>query len=202
MAKFEIEGISQEALPLLTQKIKAVFSEENPEIFQEDISAKWKDTPHLTEPTIEFLEKILTPESEVLEIGSGGSTLWFAKRVRWVTSFEHDENWFRLVMRKLQEEKLTNYHLNFMPEYPTRGVPAFNGHYDLVFIDGEWKERVRSIKTTYKRVKSGGYLLLDDSQSPQYKEGVDFLDSLGWQRTDFSVEGHFKRASAWKKGHR
>ena len=115
----------------------------------------WKETPHLTKPTIEFLESILTSKSRVLEIGSGGSTLWFARRVRWVTSFEHDAGWFRLVMRKLQEAGLTNYHLNFMPDYPELGIPALGGDYDLVFVDG--RGRVRSIKTTYKLVKPSGY---------------------------------------------
>jgi predicted O-methyltransferase YrrM len=165
MAKFEIEGISQEALPVLIQKIKAVFSgEDSEEIFQryqeKEVISLWKDIPHLTQPTIEFLEKILTPESEVLETGSGGSTLWIAKRVKWITSFEHNETWFQLVMRKLLDEKLKNFSLNFMPDYPNLGVQCA-GQYDLVFIDG--RGRVRSIETTISHVKLGGYLLLDDS---------------------------------------
>lgn len=165
---------------------------------QLEIESKWKDKPHLTPPTIAFLEKILTTKSRVLEIGSGASTLWIAKRVRWITSFEHQEDWFRLVMRKLQEEGLTNYHLNFMPEYPTLGIPALGGEYDLVFVDG--RGRVRSIKTTYKLVKPGGHLLLDDSNGIwRYQEGVDFLDSLKWSRIDFAIEGHDKKASAWQR---
>lgn len=157
----------------------------------------WKSKPHLTKPTIDFLETVLNSRSRVLEIGSGASTVWIAKRVRWVTSFEHQEDWFRLVMGKLQEEGLTNYHLNFMPEYPKLGIPFFAGTYDLVFVDG--RGRVRSIKTVYKRVKVGGYLLLDDSHGiERYKEGMDFLDSLGWHRKDIVEEGNYKTATAWR----
>ena len=162
-----------------------------------EIESKWKDKPHLTTPTIEFLEKILTSRSRVLEMGSGASTLWLAKRVRWVTSFEHNEEWFKLVMRKLQEEGLTNYHLNFMPEYPTIGIPLFGGTYDLVFVDG--RGRNRSIKTTYTRVEPKGYLLLDDSHGQQYKDGIKMLDSLGWKKKDIVEESNHKTATAWRK---
>lgn len=158
---------------------------------------KWLNEPWLTRPAIKFLEGILTQDSTVLEIGSGSSTVWFAKRVKKITSFEHQEKWFCLVTRKLKEEGMTNCRLHLSPEYPEAGIPLLSKQYDLMLIDG--RGRVLSIKTTYKHLKPGGYIMLDDSQRMRYNEGRAFLDSLGWPHKELAEPGNSKTATIWRK---
>ncbi len=50
----------------------------------------------------------------VLELGSGGSTIFFAKRCKHVTAIETDENWANLMMDKLNELNLKNVDLIYI----------------------------------------------------------------------------------------
>ena len=47
----------------------------------------------ITEPTNQFLKKTLKENMRVYEYGVGGSTLFFAKRVKEVISVKHDPIW-------------------------------------------------------------------------------------------------------------
>ncbi len=55
--------------------------------------------PFMTADEIAFLERNLTPTDRVFEWGSGGSTLWLAKRVRGVTSVEHAQDYAASVLK-------------------------------------------------------------------------------------------------------
>ncbi len=158
---------------------------------------KWRGIPWLTKPTIAFLQRTLTPEMVMLEVGSGASTVWFARRVKEITSFEHQREWFFLVAHKLRAAGIGNCTLRLEPNYPVKGIPGHNSQYDFILIDG--RGRVQSIKTTYIRLKPGGYLMLDDSQRVRYNEGKELLDSLGWQRQEFVEEGNKKTATVWRR---
>jgi len=58
----------------------------------------------------------------MLEIGSGRSTPWFAKRVKEIISFEHDLGWREFTLNELRKENLQNCNLIFDPDYPQNGV--------------------------------------------------------------------------------
>jgi hypothetical protein len=50
-------------------------------------------TPLLTWPFLDFLESLDLSGQRLLELGSGGSTLWFQRRFAQVRSFETDPDW-------------------------------------------------------------------------------------------------------------
>ncbi|MDM8553380.1 hypothetical protein QUF75_01435 [Desulfococcaceae bacterium HSG7] len=50
--------------------------------------------PWIAFGAIRFLEKHLHEDMHVFEYGIGGSTLFFAKRVKAVVSIEHDKEWY------------------------------------------------------------------------------------------------------------
>ena len=59
--------------------------------------------PFLMKPDeVELLTKYLKPEHSVLEVGSGQSTIEFAKTVKEVVSLEHHWRWYRRMSRKLK----------------------------------------------------------------------------------------------------
>lgn len=162
---------------------------------------KWRDQPWFTASAVRFLDNIITKNTDILEIGSGSSTVWFAKRAKYIKSFEHSKNWADLVRLKLKEAGFNNCELIFDSEYPERGIRGVSEKYDLIIIDG--RGRVKSIKTTCQLLKSGGYLMLDDAQRVHYRDAKIFLDGLGWEKTE--LKGPFKRgwldkkATAWRK---
>ncbi|KAA5535419.1 hypothetical protein FYK55_28525 [Roseiconus nitratireducens] len=51
--------------------------------------------PWMASEEVDTIEAMLRPHWHVLEYGSGGSTVWFARRVKRVTSIEHDRGWVR-----------------------------------------------------------------------------------------------------------
>ena len=52
------------------------------------------DTPWLAPAAIDFLAGYLQLRDDMLEFGSGRSTLWFASRVQHISSVEHNPDWY------------------------------------------------------------------------------------------------------------
>ena len=118
--------------------------------------------PWLSDEATQYLENLLTPDMEVLEFGAGGSTLWFASRVKHVTSFEHDPDW-QYVVKKNAPENVT---LTDMKAYVLS-----HANCDLLFIDGEpVNERADWLQKANELVKPGGYVVLDNANRPEYKK--------------------------------
>lgn len=117
-----------------------------------------KPVPWLAPKAIAFLESLLKPEFVVIEHGCGGSTLWFAARVKLVTSFENNPAWQEAV--KGENIRVFSSCHNF---------PTLSNFYDLLLIDGEpVEERREWIKAASAIVKRGGYIVLDNANRPEY----------------------------------
>src|SRR5688500_9598739 len=65
------------------------------------------------------IERILPQNADILEFGSGNSTLWYAKRAKSVYSIEDDRAWFAIVQGMLTRSRLGNVH------YFLRDPPAY-----------------------------------------------------------------------------
>src|SRR4051812_40445225 len=59
------------------------------------------EIPWFSYAAIDFLETFLRPHMTVCEYGSGGSTIFFAKRTKSVVSIESDPKWHELVTARL-----------------------------------------------------------------------------------------------------
>ena len=154
--------------------------------------------PHLNSQAMALLLSIVNSNSKVLETGAGSSTIWFAKRVKKIMSFEHKRTWYEVVLGELLKLGKINYFLFFDPKYPVEGIGSRDGRYDIIFIDG--RGRVKSIMTSHKLLKKGGYLILDDSYRKKYKAGKDFLDNLGWEKTiTYNIDNPPREAIFWKR---
>ena len=65
--------------------------------------------PWITFPAIRFLQSRLTPQAVVFEYGSGGSTIFCARRAKHVYSIEHDASWWQLVTQRMAALNLHNW---------------------------------------------------------------------------------------------
>jgi len=123
--------------------------------------------PWICPEAIKWLKSNLTPDMKVFEFGSGGSTLFFAKRVKELISIEHDPVYF-IRIRKFFSK------LNFIPELKeySESISKYpDKYFDLVFVDG--MVRNDCIKNAIPKVK--GYLILDNSEIEAWQEGVGML---------------------------
>lgn len=125
----------------------------------------------------EFLNSILHKDMTVFEWGSGASTRWFADRVGFIYSVEHQRKWFTKTVEMLA--KCHNFKLNFQQICPIKdyvesvhktGIDKF----DLIIIDG--RHRVECLKEALKRIKLKGFIIFDDIERWRYSEAASFLE--------------------------
>lgn len=133
------------------------------------------ERPWFSYAAIDFLEKNLQPHWTVCEYGSGGSTIFFARRVRSVFSIEDNPKWFELVTARLKETDIANAEVVLHP-FDFKNPKGFEQSaymnavpdrpFDIYVIDGseEW-DQVRPIcfKHIEPKVKPGGMIIVDDS---------------------------------------
>jgi hypothetical protein len=121
--------------------------------------------PWLAPDVIEYLESLLTPDMRVIEHGSGGSTLWFAARVKSVTSIEASAGWRPIITERAPTNAI------IIDGSGPGNAPRRSGHskYDLLLIDGEPLEvRADWLDEAAKLVTPGGWVVLDNANRPEY----------------------------------
>jgi hypothetical protein len=155
-------------------------------------------SPWITFNAIDFLETIDLTNKQVFEYGSGGSTLYWLSKEAFVVSVEHDHSWYNRLQSLVssshkwnywfvgsdREDEVTLQHgqdpsnpdaytsaIFFEPgvTYKTYAsqIDAFpDNFFDVVLIDG--RARPSCIKHSVSKVKSGGILILDNSDREHY----------------------------------
>src|SRR6267154_4826382 len=133
------------------------------------------EIPWFSYAAIDFLEGFLQPDMTICEYGSGGSTLFFAKRAKNVYSIEDNPKWFELVSNRLREKSINNVQLKLFPFDFKNPVGFENSEYlnampdqrfDVIVIDGseEWTQvRPVCFQKAEKNVRAGGIIVVDDS---------------------------------------
>lgn len=170
--------------------------------------------PWMTFTAIDWLSEKVQKDLHVFEFSSGGSTLFFVDRGVKLISVEHDPLWYENVRAILSNDKYLSrcdYRL-IVPEI-TSGIPFapskrfskpnadFNryaqaidefpdGTFDLISIDG--RARVECARHSIKKVKRGGFVVLDNSDRDDYKEIFEIL--AAWKRNDFYGMGPYNYA--------
>ncbi len=141
--------------------------------------------PWLSYSFIHFLEPRLHKQMNLFEYGCGNSTIWFAQRVNWVDAVENDKNWIAKIQKQLSNNTAIVYREvqeNENGEY-AKSIAATGKFYDIVIIDG--RDRNHCIRQAEKYLSPQGVIVLDNSDRPDYQEGINFLLSKGFKKIDF-----------------
>ena len=133
----------------------------------------------------------------MFEFGSGGSTIFFAKRVKNLVSVEHDEDWYILVKNLLKKANISNveYKLlkpkavvdrNMNAEDPDSYGSGFKKEYSSLDFSEYVKEidnypderfnliiidgrsRPSCIKHSIKKLNKNGLIILDNANRKRY----------------------------------
>lgn len=130
-----------------------------------------KDKPWIAPTAISWLDKHLTTKMKGVEFGSGRSTVWYAKRLKSLVSIEDHKGWFEQVQQELEQANIKNisYVLRSSEEDTTGKIPYVQTidtfeveGLDFIVVDGKHRD-VIAIQAIDK-LKSGGFLLLDDAE--------------------------------------
>jgi len=130
--------------------------------------------PWIAPGAVGWCDRHLDRGMRAWEFGSGRSTVWFAERVKSLTSIEHDADWYHRVKPRLRDN--VDYRLiplEHPPDEPTRPryapLPAYvaaisdepDGSLHFVVVDGHYRQAC--ILATLRKIGCGGLLLLDNS---------------------------------------
>ena len=186
------------------------------------------DQPKLPFEAQAFVKSVLRDHFVIYEFGSGGSTVYYAKRAKHLISVEHDDYWHGKVTQYLSEQGITNCKCALIPpeqshsagdatdpklylsgfdgyegltfeKYATSIDSYADGSFDLVVVDG--RARPSCILHARPKVKKGGYLVLDDSERQRYQCAKALLSA--WEKRVFYGPGPYARifweATIWRK---
>ncbi|MHB8650746.1 MAG: class I SAM-dependent methyltransferase [Gaiellaceae bacterium] len=115
--------------------------------------------PWLPSNFVADLERLVQPDWNVVEFGSGMSTLWLSGRVGSLHSIEHQRAWYDRIRAMLP------HHVRYELQEKLDRYPDLSDHadrsVDLVVVDGA--VRSRCVAAALPKLRPGGYLLLDNS---------------------------------------
>ncbi|MGI6098591.1 MAG: hypothetical protein ACOYD3_02410 [Kiritimatiellia bacterium] len=181
-----------------------------------DLCDPKEQIPWITYPALEWLDCHIHADMTVFEWGTGGSTLFYARHTKHVVSVEHNPEWYDAVLLALNHDKITNCEYLLVPPKPCMLAPflpyssrtyvsrTFAEHarlqfrnyvrkiseypdrfFDLVVVDG--RARAACLRHAVPKVRSGGYVMLDNSERPSYRPAMDILGRF--PRLDFPGHG-------------
>jgi hypothetical protein len=143
---------------------------------RESTDANGDPIPWLTYSFLDFLNGRLRKDMTLFEYGSGNSTLYFAKYLKFVRSIEHNESWYHKVISYIPIEKGVDGYID--------AITAVVQTFDIILIDG--RERVSCVKNAIDKLTENGVLILDDSEREAYKEAFSFMQERGFKHLLFS----------------
>jgi len=142
-----------------------------------------KPLPWMPYPFIDFIVTRLDSNMNILEFGSGNSTLFFSARVKHVTAVEHDVDWFKTIQTRMPSNVSINYvNLDDGDKY-CNFANTGNCVFDIIIVDG--RKRLSCIINSINALAEDGVLILDDSEREKYTECKQYLINLGFKEIDF-----------------
>jgi len=133
------------------------------------------ELPWFSFAAIDFLRGFATPQMSVFEYGSGGSTLFFAKRCARVVSTEDNKGWLDLVEGAVGKAGVANVSVRHHPydfhaakEFDQSGyLNSIPGEpFQIIVVDGMEREipvRPTCFYHAEKVIQPGGVIVVDDS---------------------------------------
>jgi len=171
------------------------------------------ELPWITFTSISYLSKLIDKNSQAFEYGSGGSTIYLAKRIRNLTSIEHDELWYRKLLTQVKSVGLDNVDLRFVPPVDIPNSSTYNPSSPLDFVSSVKEYADKSFKPyvdviceypddyfdlilidgrsrpscfyrALEKVKIGGFIVWDNTDRQRYHYSMNLVKK-GFRIFDF-----------------
>ena len=139
--------------------------------------------PWLTYGAIIAMEYYLKPTDNVLELGTGGSTIFFSRRCKSVKSYDMQEKWQMKVKNVLPNPSNVVFVCGKEEELLNEIEKEPDDYFDWVLVDisDDCRFRMNMLVRSTPKVKRGGYLVVDNYENPNL---VGF-DYTGWDTYTF-----------------
>lgn len=127
-----------------------------------------RTTPWFGDRALEFLYSEIEPslgdKTSAFEWGIGGSTVWLHTRVGSLCTVEHDPRWIRALREAHKSKSYNIRYVSLGGSYPIQ----ISHPKDLIIIDG--RMRVECFRNSWKHLKEGGWLIVDNTDRERYGE--------------------------------
>ncbi len=141
--------------------------------------------PWLTYSFLDFINGRLNQNLTLFEYGSGNSTLFFAKQLKYIKSIEYDSTWYNnLTALSLKNVSLSFIALDTENESYETAILREKQSYDIILVDG--RRRVKCTKLAVQKLNKNGIIILDDSERAAYSEVFSFMKEQGFKHLPFS----------------
>jgi predicted O-methyltransferase YrrM len=122
------------------------------------------ENPWLTRDSVRFLDQVLQSADVGLEFGSGRSSVWFAQRMKHLTSVEDNREWHVKVSGLIADRQLTG-RLSYLfrenrDDYLAEANACADESLDFCLVDGSYRDEC-AIRVVSK-IKRGGLLVIDN----------------------------------------
>lgn len=158
---------------------------------QKDKSPLDYKIPWMTFSAIDYLSNYLKKDMELFEYGSGGSTLFFADKVKQVISIEHDKNWYDYEIKTLEilnnlelhliepdksgmyRNKREGYQNLFFDNY-VNSIDKYD-KFDVIIVDG--RQRNICFQKAIKHIKKDGIIVFDNFDRNYYQKSLELINN-------------------------
>jgi hypothetical protein len=135
----------------------------------------------MTPAAVKYLDHLLNVEDVVLELGSGASTAWYARRVRRVVSLEPNPSWAERVKAGLADHPNAEVRVGAVQDLfaaaflELRPTVLIVDHTDEPRFSRTDAIRFAVIDGTMPRLITPRLIVLDDSDRTRYRPAIDIL---------------------------
>ena len=156
--------------------------------------------PWMNLQAVRFYGRLLQPNTRVLELGAGKSTIWLGRHGLEVIAYEHDESWANEVNDWITEYGLSNVEVITASDGPADLISQHPPEsFDIVVIDGIDRFKCCEEILKHEILKKGGWLIYDDIHrryfDEDYVEAYALLDGWGHEIIGF---GNHRNYDEWK----
>ena len=174
---------SEKTYPM-QEKYDSVYNYNKTVTLQKSVDIDELPIPWFTYSAIAYIDQLDLSDKTVFEWGSGHSSLYFSNKCKSIVSIEFKPEWYEYV-KSLLKPNMT-LHLAETRDYASI-IGTLGESYDIIIIDGEIDRRMDCAKEAVKYLKTGGILILDNSD--WLPNTTSYLREKGFQQIDFIGPG-------------
>jgi predicted O-methyltransferase YrrM len=139
--------------------------------------------PWLVYGATDFLEHTISPKARILELGGGGSTVFWLNRGNQVVTIENNSEWFGRMNEVVGTNP--NWKPYLVEEISVTSLEDLNlGKFDVV-VNDFIGDRSKLSKWIENSVSPGGFIVWDNSDRASETVALDNLKKSGFGHIDF-----------------
>lgn len=137
--------------------------------------------PWMAKGAVDYLDRILTKDQSLLELGSGASTAWYAQRVGSVVSIESDAAWAEAIVN--ETVAMGNVEVIYGSVGDLAPSLLKSGGFDVVIVDHNEGVDLSRCEALTHIGSSVRIVVLDDSDRKEYVEADQLM--LKWSSSRY-----------------